>query len=81
MKDNHFNKIFWYISVLTTSVLAYVWAITFLPIDKENLRFVDTALGFLLGTGLGSGINYLLGGTPKDIKKSKEDETKDDAQI
>ncbi len=82
MKDQHFSKIFWYVCILSFTVMAYIFCVTFLKIDKENIRFVDTALGFLLGTGLSSGINYLIGGNPKDLNKVKEEpeekeETKD----
>lgn len=44
-----FDKIYWYVVGITGIVLIYVFAITFVHIPKENLRFVDTSLGFLLG--------------------------------
>lgn len=68
--DPHFSKIFWYISASSFFVFLYIAAITFLPIPKDNQRFADTILGFLLGTVLAGGAGYLVGGTPQSIKKS-----------
>lgn len=70
MDDGHFTKIFWYIAATTFMVFAYVAAITFFVIPKENVRFADTILGFLLGTVLGGGIAYLLSGSPSSKKVS-----------
>lgn len=30
-------------------IFAYIAAITFIPVPKENIRFADTCIGFLLG--------------------------------
>lgn len=71
-KDNiHPDKIFWFIVGITIFVFLYVVAITFIRIPKENVRFVDVAIGFLLGTVLSSGIGYLLVSSPG--KKKEED--------
>lgn len=67
--DQHFGKIFWYVAGTSLFVLCYVIAITFLPIPKENQRFVDISLGFLLGTVLAGGTGYLIGGNPSQVKK------------
>lgn len=64
MNSEHFNKIFWYITGMSIIVLGYIVAITFFEIPKENVRFADTSQGFLLGSLLGSGVSYLLGGSP-----------------
>jgi hypothetical protein len=42
----------------------YNTAITFVPIPEKNLRFADTAQGFLLGTVIGMCMGYLTGGSP-----------------
>ena len=68
--NDHFDKIFWYIVGITVAAFTYVFVITFISIKETNLRFADTALGFILGTVLGSAISYLLGGSPAQIKKS-----------
>ena len=67
--NDHFNKIFWYIVGITAVAFSYVFVITFISIKETNLRFADTALGFILGTVLGSAISYLLGGSPMPPKK------------
>lgn len=68
---DHFDKVFWYVAGGSIFVSAYVVAVTFLYIPKENLRFVDTCLGFLLGTVMGNGINYLVGGNAPQHKKEE----------
>lgn len=68
MKD-HFDKTFWYVSGTSLMVLLYVVAITFLSIPKENQRFVDIALAFLLGF-ISSNASYLTGGNPNNKKTS-----------
>lgn len=74
--ENHFKFIFWYIVGLTFLVFLYTFLITFLHIPKENIRFADTAEGFLLGTGLGSGIGYLIGGSFNLSNKKTETPSK-----
>ena len=68
MKDHFENKTFWFIAGSTFLVLAYVAAVTFFPIPKENQRFVDIALAFLLGF-ISANASYLTGGTPTTAKK------------
>ena len=66
------NKVFWLLAVLCALVMLYIFAITFIGIPKENVRFADTSQGFFLGTILGSIIAYYVGGTAP-IAKKKED--------
>ena len=40
---------------------AYIYAITFMPIAEQSIRFADTILGFLLGTIVATIINYFFG--------------------
>jgi uncharacterized membrane protein len=55
-KITHILAIYW---SLFSSV--YIAAITFLPIPKENVRFADTILGFILGTVIATIIGYYMG--------------------
>lgn len=66
MKD-HFKPIFIFVCIISFLIIGYVVAITFLPIPKENQRFVDIALAFLLGLLAGNS-NYLTGGNPMPKK-------------
>lgn len=68
MQQDHFKHIFWFIVGTTTVALAYIFIITFVAIPKENIRFADTAQGFLLGSVLGAGLAYLVGGNPLNSK-------------
>lgn len=64
-KDNpHFKQILAYIFFTSLFSFCYIWAVTFYIVPKENQHIVDIVIGFLLGTVVGSGIGYLMGGNP-----------------
>ncbi len=64
-QKNHIEeKIFWLIAACIGFVFVYITLITFAPIPKDNVRFADTSLGFLLGTILAGCIGYYIGGSP-----------------
>lgn len=77
--DKHWRYTFWYVVGTTFIVLAYVIIITFCKIPPDNVRFVDTCLGFLLGTFLAGGAGYLVGGSsivpPSALKKGTSGDT------
>lgn len=66
------TMIFYYICGSTVMVFAYLAVITFIKIPADNIRFVDTSLGFLLGTFLSGGAGYLIGGTAATMNKKAE---------
>lgn len=72
-QDDIFSKQFIY--HLATACLCftavYIFAITFMVIPKENVRFADTILGFLLGTVVSTVIYFFFG-------TSKQNKVKDD---
>jgi hypothetical protein len=68
------TRIFWFIAGSCGFVFLYITAITFIPIPESNIRFVDIALSFLMGTVLGNSNGYLLGGSPEKKKEDKKDE-------
>lgn len=53
--------------------MAYVAAVTFLPLPKDNARFADTVLGFILGTVMATPIAFFFG-------SSKSSQAKDEAR-
>ena len=63
------NFVYLFISVWSLFAISYIVAVTFLEIPKENQRFADTILGFLLATALGGMFQYLLGTTPQSKAK------------
>lgn len=56
---------------VVTVVFAYIAAITFLPIPETNVRFADTALGFLLGTVVGVVMKFFYDGSRSSQVKDK----------
>lgn len=71
--DSKFNRRFLaYFAVgLCIAAMAYVAAITFLPLPKENARFADTVLGFILGTVLATPIAFFYGSSKSSQVKDK----------
>lgn len=49
----------------------YITAITFLPIPAGNVRFVDTVLGFILGTLVATVIGFFFGSSDGSKKKTQ----------
>lgn len=72
-KEMHFKQVFGYIVSISIIVLGYVIAVTFLPIPKDNSRFVDISFGFLLNF-LANAAAYLIGGNPVGTPKKTEPE-------
>lgn len=69
-KEAHFTKIYYFIIGIVALIFAYIFTVTFVTIPKDNVRFVDSAFGFLLGV-LSSAVAYLVGGTPMTGKKTE----------
>ncbi len=68
-EDKRFiRKFAWFWSIFTAS---YLTLITFLTIPEANVRFADSALGFLLGTAVASAINYFFGSSMGSDKKTE----------
>jgi len=71
-QDDIFSKrfVYYYASFVTFISFLYIFMITFMVIPESSERFADTVLGFLLGVGLSSIINYFFGSS-----KSSKDKT------
>lgn len=54
---------------LCVAAMAYVAAITFIPLPKENARFADTVLGWLLGTAMATPIAFFYGSSKSSALK------------
>lgn len=48
----------------------YIFLISFLPVPESAKSYVDTILGFILGTALATVINYLWGSSSGSAAKS-----------
>jgi len=59
--------------------MLYIFLITFITIPKENIRFADTALGFLLGNMLSMIVNWAFrtSKSASDEKKAKLENEQD----
>lgn len=66
-QDDVFSKRFIYYFAIFWSVFAvvYLTGITFIEIPKENVRFADTTVGFLLGTIVATLIGFFYGNSIK----------------
>lgn len=54
---------------IITIAFIYIFAITFLDVPKENVRFADTAIGFILGTVIALIINWAFRSSKAQIDK------------
>lgn len=72
-QEDIFSKrfIFYYAIAWTVFVFIYIFGITFIGIPPESVRFADTILGFLLGTGMAAIMQFFFG-------SSHGSKTKDD---
>lgn len=70
-QDDQFSKRFIYYAA--TGILSFVGLFialaTFVPIPQANVRFVDTALGFLLGTAASTVIQFFFGSSQQSKQK------------
>jgi len=57
--EKHFLHV--YAVFVTSMTFLYIFAASFLDIPKENTRFVDTVLGFLLGTVISTLVQFYYG--------------------
>jgi len=60
--------------------IVYITAISFLDVPQENIRFVDTVIGFLLGTVVSSIIQFFYGSSLGSKEKSMRGEDAIDDQ-
>ena len=72
-QDDKFSKrfIYYYAGFITIITFIYIYLITFLTIPKENIRFADTVLGFLLGQGLSVILAFFFGSSHSSQIKNK----------
>ena len=56
---------------LSIAGMAYLAAITFLPIPTPNIRFADTILGFIIGTVVGAPIGFFFGSSSSSRAKDQ----------
>lgn len=62
-QDDAFSKrfVYYFAAVWSLFAMAFIFAIIFIEIPKDNVRFADTILGFLLGTVIAAIIQFFYG--------------------
>lgn len=78
MQNNALNQsdvfskrfVYYFASFWSVSAVVYIGFITFATIPKDNIRFADTIIGFLLGTVVATILNFFYG-----TSKSSQDKT------
>jgi len=71
-QEDVFSKRFVYYLASFWSVFAstYIFCVTFMVIPDSSVRLVDTILGFLLGTLIGSIVNFFFGSSKSSADKN-----------
>lgn len=71
--EDKFVRRFVYYFIIAWSLfsMAFLTVVTFFPIPPESIRFADTILGFLLGTGIASVFQFMVGSTRGSESKNE----------
>lgn len=69
--------VYYFGAFIVTVSFIYIGAITFIAIPKDNIRFVDTVLGFMLGTLVATVVQFFFGSSDGSKKKTQIMATKD----
>lgn len=66
-QEDKFSKrfIYYFASFWSISAVLYIVLVTFMTIPTANIRFVDTVIGFMLGTVVSTIIGYFFGASLK----------------
>ncbi len=54
----------------SVAAISYIFAISFLTVPEDSLRFVDTVLGFILGTIIAQILNFFFGSSKGSSDKT-----------
>jgi hypothetical protein len=72
-QDDLFSKRFTYYLATFWSVVTvlYLYLITFTNVPEANIRYVDTVVGFLLGTIIATVMNFFFGSSKGSVDKNE----------
>ena len=66
---DHFKHIFYFVCSVVGLVIIYIFCVSFFHVPKDNIRFADTALAYLLGLASAAAA-YLTGSGPREKKEN-----------
>ncbi len=64
----------WFAVGLCIFALSYIFCVTFCTVPKDNVRYADTALGFLLGTVVATIVQFAYGSSLGSRMKDEKNE-------
>lgn len=71
-QDQFVRRFIYYLAIFWSIIASgYIGAITFLDIPKDNLRFADTILGFILGTIVAQILTFFYGSSRSSQNKDE----------
>lgn len=64
------RAVYWFIAFWSVAAALYIGFVTFGTVPEDNIRIVDTMIGFVQGTVVATMFNFLLGSSNGSMRKT-----------